>query len=61
MKIEVAHEAGFWSVYVNGLRMVDRESYSIASRVADELREPGCHAPSEATEVARSIRLWENL
>jgi len=61
MKIEVKREAGFWSVYVNGLRVVDRESYSIASRIADELESPGCHFPSEASEVAASIRAWEGL
>ena len=58
MTIELRKTGSFWSVFVNGYRLVDRESYAIASRVVDELKSPGCHAPSEATEVARSIAKW---
>jgi len=58
MRAELRREGSYWSVYVNGVRTVDRDSYTVASRVVDELHNPGCHAMSEATEVARSICKW---
>ena len=53
--VEVKQEAGYWSVYVNGQRMVDRESHTIADRVAGMVRS-GQYDRSECAEVARSIR-----
>ena len=58
MTIKLCMHGSFWSVVVNGYRLVDRESYSIASRIYDELKTPGCHGQSEAAEVARSIVKW---
>lgn len=57
-RIEVRHEAGYWSVYVNGQRLVDRESYEIAHQIAHHLAHPEEHDNSESAEVAESIRRW---
>ena len=56
--VELREEAGYWSVYVNGRRLVDRESFAIAERVADGIVTPGIHWPSESDEVSRSILAW---
>lgn len=56
--IELRREGGFWSLYVDGLRLIDRESFAIADRIADRLRRPELDDLSEATEVARAIREW---
>jgi hypothetical protein len=54
--VEVRNEGGYWSVYVNGRQMVDRESYQIANNVADCLRNPDARPNTESAEVARAIR-----
>lgn len=54
--VEVRNESGYWSVYVNGQRMVDRESFAIADRVAECIRNPRAHANTESREVADAIR-----
>ena len=56
--VEVRSEGGSWSVYVNGRRLVDRESFTLAERIADGLVTPGMHCPSEADEVSGSILAW---
>jgi len=56
--IEVRRDAGYWSVYVNGHRAVDRESYEVAQRIAYDLTHPGVYEHSESYEVADSIRRW---
>lgn len=58
MQVEIRKESGYWSVFVNGQRMVDRESFAVADRIVDELKQPGCHYPSESWEVAESIRRY---
>lgn len=58
MKIEVRNEAGCYSVFVDDIRMVDRESFAIADRVADCLRNSNAYPNSECSEVAESIRKW---
>lgn len=55
MNVEVKQEGGYWSVYVNGRRMVDRESFAVADRVREALERPDL---SEAGEAAQSIRDW---
>lgn len=57
-KVEVKHEGGCYSLFVNGQRTIDRESFTVVDRVREELEMPGCHYPSEAWEVARSIDKW---
>lgn len=56
LTVEVRREAGYWSVYVNGQRMVDRESFAIADRVAECLRNPAAHPFTESAGVADAIR-----
>jgi len=56
--VDVRPEDGCWSVYVNGRRLVDRESYAIAERIAEGIITPGVHYPSESAEVAESIITW---
>jgi hypothetical protein len=55
LTVDVRKESGYWSVYVNGQRTVDRESFAIADRVADFVRS-GRYDHSECAEVAQSIR-----
>lgn len=57
MKVETRHEAGYWSVYVNDRRMVDRDSYQVASNVAYALKH-GAQGRMESDEVARAILDW---
>ena len=56
MKVEVIEESGYFSVYVNNRRMVDRESYAIADRIRWYLENPNRWDYSECCEVAHSIR-----
>ena len=56
--VEVRSEGGFWSVFVNGRRLVDRESFAVAERIAEGIATPGVHWPSEADEVSASILRW---
>ena len=58
MTIEVRHENAYYSVFVNGVRLVDRESFAVADRIADHLRHPERYDNSECAEVAESIRRW---
>lgn len=53
--VQVRNEDGYWSVFVNGQRMVDRESFAVADRVADCIRNPRAHVNTESREVADSI------
>jgi hypothetical protein len=55
LKVELRKEDGYWSVYVNGVRTVDRESFSVADRIKQQLEHPTSDH-SEAGEVAESIR-----
>lgn len=55
LKVELRQEGGYWSVYVNGQRTVDRESFSVADRIKSELERPTTRH-TEAGEVAESIR-----
>ena len=55
MKTEVIHEAGYYSVYVDGARMVDRESFAVADRVAECIRNPNAHPHTESRQVADAI------
>lgn len=56
--VEVRAEGGCWSVYVNGRRLVDRELFAFAERIADGIVTPGIHWPGEADEVSVSILDW---
>lgn len=58
LRVEVREDAGCWSVYVNGLRLVDRESFTLAHRIAEGVEKPGVHWPSEADDVSASILAW---
>ena len=58
MQIEVKREGAYWSVYVDGIRTVDRESFATADRIAEALRHPERQGPSESNDVAESIRRW---
>ena len=58
MNAEVKHEAGYWNVYVDGIRTVDRESFAVADRVRYYLEHPECSDFSESSEVAHSIRQY---
>ena len=54
-RVDVRHEGGYYSVYVNGQRTVDRESATVAHRVAAMVR-TGRYDTSESAEVAAQIR-----
>jgi hypothetical protein len=58
MTVEVKNESGYWSVYVDNVRTVDRESYTVANNVAEALRNPLRWEPTEAYEVAGAIEKW---
>jgi len=55
---ELKQEGGCWSVFVDGVRMVDRESFTVADRIRERVDDPSLDDLSEATEVARAIRDW---
>ena len=50
--------SGCWSIYAGAERLVDRESYAVASRILEAYESPGSLWPSEADEVAESIRRY---
>jgi hypothetical protein len=55
--VEIRPEGAGFSVYVDGRKHIDSESYTVAHGLADELRTPGGLDPtSELYEVAQSIR-----
>lgn len=58
MKTRIVNEGGYWSVYVDGVRTVDCESFTIAERVKFYLDNPQAIDYSESFEVAESIRRW---
>jgi len=58
MQTEVRNEGGCWSVFVDGQRMVDRESFTVADRVKWYLDNPQRWDHSESCDVADSIRRW---
>lgn len=58
MQTEIRREGGYWSLFVDGVRTIDRESFAIVDRVRVELEQPGTFPHSECAEVARSIHDW---
>lgn len=58
LDVEVRPQEGAFSIYVDAIRTVDRESFSVAYKIAAILS--GAVAPdrSECAEVAESIRRW---
>jgi hypothetical protein len=60
MVVEVKHENGYYSVYVNGRRMVDRESFTIANNIAERLK-TGKRDFTESSEVAEAISNWVSV
>ena len=58
MKTELRQESGYWSLYVDGVRTIDRESFAVADSVRYHLDNPQAYDNSESAEVADSIRKW---
>lgn len=56
MKIEIRKDGADWTLYVNGLPRVQRESYALVDNIAYALNHPGLAWATEAGEVAESIR-----
>lgn len=56
MHTEIRNEGGCWSVFVNGQRTVDRESFAVADRVKFYLDHSQAWDYSELCDVADSIR-----
>jgi hypothetical protein len=55
--IEMRQEDGAWSVYLDGKRTVDRESFAVADQVVYALNHPASPWPvHETREVAHTIR-----
>lgn len=54
MRIEIKQEGAEYSVYVDGVRMVDRESCIVADNITHQLQ-TGSRDLTEASEVAQSI------
>lgn len=54
--VEVRQDSGYWTLYVNGEALIQRDSFTVCDRVAYELTHPGALFPSEAHEVAQAIR-----
>jgi prophage tail gpP-like protein len=52
----MADHQGLWYVYVDGLLVVSKESYQVASNLVDALNNPDRQHNTEAREVARVIR-----
>ena len=57
MKIELKKTASNWSIFVDGYRVMDRESFAVADRIRQELQNPSGRM-TEASEVADSIKSW---
>lgn len=55
---EIRRDGADWTLYVHGVPCVVRESYQVVANVEDALKNPGAGWPSEADEVAESIRKW---
>lgn len=56
---EIRQEGGYWTLYVNGQRTVQRESFTVCDRVREALEHPAeAPYPSECYDVAESIRNW---
>lgn len=53
MVVEVREELGYFSVYVDNKRMVDRESFAIADRIRYYLEHPDKWDYTECCEVAQ--------
>ena len=56
--VELERNGRYWNVILNGQRVLELKSHAVAELIVQELRHPGCHWPSEAYEVAASIRKW---
>jgi len=46
---EIKREDGYWSLYVNGVRMIDRESFAVVDRVRERVDNPALEDNSEDT------------
>ena len=55
MNVEIRAEDGYFSVYVDGRRTVERESFTIADRIAYCLTHPEAFPKSECRDVADVI------
>lgn len=58
MNVEIKREVGYYSVYVDGMRMVDRESLIIAEAIKRNIEQPERREFTESAEVARQICDW---
>ncbi len=58
MKTELRNEGGYWSLFVDGICTIDRESFAVADRVRYHLEHAHAYDNSESAEVADSIRRW---
>lgn len=47
-----------WTLVVDGVDVVRRESYQLVANVEYALSHPGALWPSESHEIAESIRRW---
>ena len=55
LNVAVRQEGGYWSVFVNDVRCVDRESFTVAHNIAREIVTPSGE-PTECGNVADTIR-----
>ncbi len=53
---QVQEPDGSWSVLVNGRKLIDRESYQIASNIAYALSHPEIPDSSECGQLAAMLR-----
>lgn len=54
-RISIEAHGDSWSLFVDGVRMVDRESYTIVERLSRALQDRRAYPGTETREVADSI------
>lgn len=58
MITEIRRDSGYWDLFVDGVRVIERESYAVVDKVRHHLQHPEDWDASESAEVADKIREW---
>ncbi len=57
MTCEVRQDGAYWTLYVDGVATIRRESFAVCDRVRSILENPDDSDHSEAMDVARAIAM----